>query len=57
MVELQALPFYAIRKQDHQGTLGRFYSRDRGCVQDELFDGQNMLMLLLWNSFRVLGDG
>ena len=35
MVDLQALPFYAIRKQDHQGKLGRFYSSDSDSVQDE----------------------
>ena len=40
MVELQALPFYTIRKQDHQGKLGRFYSSDSDSVQDEcLIDG------------------
>ena len=37
MVELQALPFYTIRKQDHQGKLGRFYSSDSDSVQDECF--------------------
>ena len=40
MMELQALPFYTIRKQDHQGKLGRFYSSDSDYVQDEcLIDG------------------
>ena len=40
MMELQALPFYNIRKQDHQGKLGRFYSSDSYYVQDEcLIDG------------------
>ena len=40
MMELQALPFYTIRKQDHQGKLGRFYSRDSYYVKDEcLIDG------------------
>jgi len=40
MMELQALPFYTIRKQDHQGKLGRLYSSDSDSVQDEcLIDG------------------
>ena len=40
MMELQALPFYNIRKQDHQGKLDRFYSSDSDSVQDEcLIDG------------------
>ena len=37
MMELQALPFYTIRKQDHQGKLGRFYSSDSDSVQDQCF--------------------
>ena len=36
-MELQALPFYNIRKQDYQGKLGRFYSSDSDYVQDECF--------------------
>ena len=40
MMDLQALHFYTIRKQDHQGKLGRFYSSDSDYVQDEcLIDG------------------
>ena len=40
MMELQALPFYTIRKQDHQGKLDRFYSSDNDSLQDEcLIDG------------------
>ena len=40
MMEVQALPFYTIRKQDHQGKLGRFYSSDSDYFQDEcLLDG------------------
>ena len=40
MMEFQALPFYTIRKQDHQGKLGRFYSSDDDYFQDEcLIDG------------------
>ena len=35
MMELQALPFYTIRKQDHQGKLGRFYSSDSDSIKDE----------------------
>jgi len=40
MMEFQALPFYTIRKKDHQGKFGRFYSSDSDSVQDEcLIDG------------------
>ena len=40
MMELKALPFYTITKQDHQGKLGRFYSSDSDYVQHEcLIDG------------------
>ena len=37
LMEFQALPFYVIRKKDHQGKLGRFYSSDSDYVQDECF--------------------
>ena len=40
MMEFQALPFYTIRNQYHQGKCGRFYSSDNDSLQDEcLIDG------------------
>ena len=40
MMELKALPFYTIQKEEHQGKLGRFYSNDSDYVQEKfLIDG------------------
>ena len=56
MMELQALHFYPIRKQDHQGKIGRFYSSDSDSVQDEcLIDGiHGSCFYGMTSGFRVM---